>query len=240
MTMTPYEIISIDRGSWRIEDTIVRAFLFEGRDRALLVDTTTGSGDLVAAVRSLTEKPVILVNTHADEDHLGCDGQFPRPHTHPAECAYYAEMSRPGFARPAPLQDGEVIDLGGRSFQVILIPGHTYGSIALLDRERRVLVGGDTVSASPVFIFGRMRNLAAFQVSLRRLWARRDEFDVIYPSHGPFPIGPKQIENELRCAGRLERGELEPLEPPFPLPARMFRSDGAGFYAVTEELPPRP
>ena len=233
--MSPYEVILIDESSWRIEDKIVRAFLFEGTDRAMLVDTTTGSGDLAAAVRALTTKPVLLVNTHADDDHIGCNGQFDLAYMHPAEFAYYAEMRRPGFAPPAPLQDGEIIDLGGRRFEVILIPGHTYGSIALLERERRVLVGGDAVSSTPVFIFWRMRNLAAFQVSLRRLRSRWDEFDVVYPSHGVFPIHKKQIDNELQCAARLERGELAPMEPPFSLPAKMFRSDDAGFYATAEQ-----
>ena len=231
MKINNYEVVAIDSASWRIEDRIVRAFLFAGTQRALLVDSTTGSGDLAAVVSSLTSLPLMLVNTHADEDHIGCNHQFSRAYMHPAEFAYYSEMRKPGDASPFPLQDGEIIDLGNRSFEVILIPGHTYGSIALLDREHRILVSGDAVSSTPVFIFGRMRNLEAFQVSLCRLKARQDEFDLIYPSHGNFPIDKEQIDNELRCAQRLQRGELNPMEPPFPMPAKMYRSDDAGFYS---------
>lgn len=226
-----YEVIQIDSSSWRIEDTKVRAFLFTGTEKALLVDSTTGSGDLAAVVRELTSLPVMLVNTHADEDHIGCNTQFSETHMHPAEFAYYAEMRKPGSARPLPLQDGEVIDIGGRQFETILIPGHTYGSIALLDRANRLLVSGDAISSTPVFIFGRMRNLEAFQVSLRRLQSMGDAFDIVYPSHGVFPIRKNQIDNELACADRLQRGELAPMEPPFPMPAKMYRSDDAGFYS---------
>ena len=236
MKLDAYEIIPIDEHTWRIEDFKVRAFLFEGTEKAMLVDSTRGSGDLAAVVRELTKLPVMLVNTHADEDHIGCNTQFREAYLHPAEFAYYAEMRKPGSARPRPLQDGEVIDLGGRRFEVILIPGHTYGSIALLDRAGRVLVGGDAISSTPVFIFGRMRNLEAFQVSLHRLQDLGDAFDTVYPSHGEFPVPREQIANELACADRLQRGELSPMEPPFPMPAKMYRSDNAGFYSFEIEL----
>lgn len=229
MKIGKYEVIEINKNTWRIEGDIVRAFLFAGRERALLVDSTTGGGNLREVVSGLTPLPVMLVNTHADDDHIGCNGQFERAYMHPAEYAYYAEMKKPGFAEPAPLWEGEVIDLGGRSFEVILLPGHTYGSIALLDRENRVLVCGDCVSTTPVFIFGRMRSLSAFTESLKRLEERAGDFELIYPSHGEFPLGREQIDSELRCAARLAAGELEPMEPPFPVPAKMYCSDGAAF-----------
>ena len=71
-----YEILQIDETSWRIETDIVRAFLFVGTERALLVDTTNFPGKLDEAVRSLTDKPVMLVNPHADEDHISANDRF--------------------------------------------------------------------------------------------------------------------------------------------------------------------
>lgn len=227
-----YEIIPINETSWRIETDIVRAFLFTGTERALLVDTTNYAGGLDEAVRSLTDKPVTLVNTHADADHISANDRFPAAWMHPAEYAYYAQMRRDGYAAPQPLQDGDIIDLGGRRFEVILVPGHTFGSIALLDREGGILVGGDSISDTPVFIFGEMRNLDAYTVSLNRLASRADEFDLIYPSHGSFPLDKGQIARLLSCAEKLRRGELAPQEPPFPMPAKMYCADGAGFYAI--------
>ena len=84
MRLDHYDVIPIDSGSWRIEDSIVRAFLFVGASRELLVDSTTGAGDLAAVVKQLTDLPVTLVNTHADEDHIGFNHQFPLAYMLPA------------------------------------------------------------------------------------------------------------------------------------------------------------
>ncbi len=235
MKKAPYEVIGIGPDSWRIEDSIVRAFLFAGRERALLVDSTTGAGDLAALVKGLTSLPVLLVNTHADEDHIGCNSQFPHAWMHPAEFAHYARMGKPGAAAPMPLQDGEVLDLGGRRFQVVLIPGHTCGGIALLNPAERFLICGDAVSSRPVFLFGSERNPDAYQASLHRLKELSGDFDLLYPSHGEFPLGKEQLDRQAACLERLRRGELTPMEPPFPMPARMYQSDGAGFYFREDE-----
>lgn len=47
-----------------------------------------------------------------------------------------------------PLKDGEVIDLGSRSFEVILTPGHIDGHISLLNRAERTLLPGDVIQVN--------------------------------------------------------------------------------------------
>ena len=140
------EAITINENSWYFSGAVGRAFLFRGEKAALLVDTTNGPGDLKGEVEKLVGKlPVILVNTHADSDHIGCNDQFEKTRMHPSEFAYYTCKCKMGYAVPVPVQDGEKIDIGGRIFEVILVPGHTYGSIVLLNRKERILVGGDTI-----------------------------------------------------------------------------------------------
>jgi len=232
-----YEAVQMDSNGWRIEDGVFRAFLFIGEKKALLVDTTNGPGNLKAAVESLTKLPIILVNTHADGDHIGCNGQFEETLMHPAEFAYYAIKSKEGDAIPKPILDGEIIDIGGRQFEIIFMPGHTCGSIVLLDRKSRILIGGDTI-LDHVFIFGQFRNLRAIISSLEHLkneyW---DAFDTIYASHFAPQIDKEFILKELACAKAHLEGKLEgvdpgpiPLEPPDFRPAKMYQMDGAAFF----------
>ena len=44
-----------------------------------------------------------------------------------------------------PVHEGDVIDLGDRPLRIIDIPGHTPGSIAIIDEKNRILVSGDSV-----------------------------------------------------------------------------------------------
>jgi glyoxylase-like metal-dependent hydrolase (beta-lactamase superfamily II) len=56
------------------EGTIVNLVI--GRDKAALIDTGCGIGNLRQAVEAVTDKPVIVVNTHTHLDHLGGNRQF--------------------------------------------------------------------------------------------------------------------------------------------------------------------
>ena len=226
----PLEAVKIDDGTYSIEDNGVRCLLIIGSERALLVDTGFGTaGGLRAIVESLTDKPVILVNSHADGDHIGGNNEFDAAHMHPSEMPYYFQNAKPG-AQVVPLWDGDVINLGKRSFEVILIPGHTPGSIALLDRENRFIISGDSISAGPVFMFGEARNIHAYIASMEKLLDMSGAFNNIYPAHGPFPIESVYIKKALTAANKLLAGELTPEEPPFPVPAKMYMHDGTGFF----------
>ena len=237
MNEKPYlEAVKIDERTYRIEDNsippCVRCFLFIGDESALLVDSCTGqSGSLKAVVDSLTDKPVILLNTHADFDHIGGNAEFGPAHMHHAEKEHYF-MSMDKNSEIQPLWGNSEIDIGGRCFEVLFIPGHTPGSVALLDRENRILVIGDSVATVPVFMFGEMRNFHAYIESMKMLALlhKRGVFDTIYPSHGPFPVPGSQVEKMIVAAQKLQAGELEPMEPPFELPAKVYQHDGAAFF----------
>ncbi|MDR0813668.1 MAG: MBL fold metallo-hydrolase [Oscillospiraceae bacterium] len=226
-----YEVVSIGDRAWRIEDEMVRCFLFEGTSAALLVDTGVSGGALCELVDSLTDKPIYLVNTHADADHIGANAQFKRTHMFPAEFMYYAQ-NEVSYKTPAlPLWDGEDIDIGGRRFEIIVIPGHTYGSIALLDRANRLLIAGDSISATPIFLFGAQRSLPAFIASMEKLTRLASAFDTILPSHGDCPVPASQLGAVKATAEALARGELTPQDPPFPLPAKLYTDGAAAFFA---------
>ena len=197
------QIIQIDRDSWRIEDSGVRFFLLTGRERALLVDSGRSVHNARDLAASLTKLPIALLNTHGDMDHVGSNEQFEEFYMHPDEEPNYRRGERGG--RILPIREGDVLDLGGRELEVIHLPGHTPGSIALLDRSRRVLISGDPIQDGRIFMFGRFRNMENYVRSLEHLQAWRDRFDEIWPSHGSFPVSPELID-------LLRSGALQVLE----------------------------
>ena len=195
---TNTEIISIGTNAWAIQEPNVRSFLFAGEERALLIDSGCGIQDMRSIVESLTGLPIILVNTHADTDHIACNKQFNMVYMHPAEYAYYHRI----VMRNDPIQaiwDRDIIELGGRRFQCILTPGHTPGSITFLDEENRILVGGDGVQNGSIFLFGLLgaeRDLLAYLHSLERLKKLSGRFDWVYPSHADLRV-PSSIISKL-------------------------------------------
>lgn len=207
MTKQPYETHSLPDGTIRIEEGGVRSFLVPGREKALLIDTGFGTGDLRALCQSLTELPIILVNTHADRDHLGCNGQFETAYLHEDDWAR-ARRSLPKDYPFQPVTEGTVFDLGGRRLEVLHIPGHTPGSIALLDRDNRILFGGDTVQEGPIYMFGEGRNMEQFRDSIQKLLGMQDLFDSIYPSHHSIPVRSDLLPVLFAGAEKALEGQL--------------------------------
>jgi hydroxyacylglutathione hydrolase len=81
------------------------------------------------------------------------------------------------------LNGGEELELGGIRWEVMNIPGHSPGSIALYDRQRRILIPGDVVYAD--YAIGRFdlygASGAEHKESLFRLGEL--EVDILLPGH---------------------------------------------------------
>ena len=80
------------------------------------------------------------------------------------------------------LADGDVVDLGDRTFEVLHVPGHTAGSIALWDAGDGLLFTGDTAALDDPL---SAEDEEAFAASLRRL--RELPVDLVCAGHSrPF------------------------------------------------------
>ena len=216
---------------WIFEEDGVRSFLFEGTKRAMLVDTGFGTLPLRELAAELTSLPVFVVNTHADRDHTGRNREFSPIYMHPAEMDRYQNSLPEGCSMENvhPLWEGGIIDLGHWRFEVVLTPGHTPGSVMLLERDKRMLISGDTVQDGMIFMFGPGRNMPAFQSSLRRVMGLADAIDTIWPSHGGYPLKPDIIPGILRNARELLGGKLPVQEPPRPMPCKLYTGDTVSF-----------
>lgn len=199
------EILKIDERTWRFEDGGVRFFLLCGEERAMLIDTGMNAPDARALAESLTDLPLSLLNTHADPDHISGNGAFESVYMSPAEEANY--RAHGGAGTLVPVGEGDCIDLGGRPLTVIDNPGHTPGSIAVLDETRRVLYSGDSIQSGNIFMFGGHRDLHLYARSLERLSAYDGRYDRIYPCHADFPVYPELVGKLLEGARSILAGE---------------------------------
>jgi len=226
--MEPYTISELYPHFFVIEEGGVRCFLIAAQDKALLIDTGYGKGDLRAEVERLTAAPVTVVQTHADGDHTGCTHQFTDILMHPSEMDYCGAR---GLELPhiRPMWEGEVLRAGDYAFRVILIPGHTPGSIALLEEGKRFLISGDSVQAGAAFLFGPGRNLNAYQASLKKLQDVRCAFDTVLPSHGPLPIPSDILDDLEEGMAAFRAGLLTGSDPGRNLPCKLYAHKRARF-----------
>ena len=223
--------IKISEHFWIIEENGVRSFLFEGDRKAMLIDIGFGTLPIRELVAELTDLPVFLVNTHTDKDHTGCNKDFKPIYMHPAEMDHYKNILPKGCCMEDvyPLWERDIIDLGSWQFEVILTPGHTPGSIMLLERKKRMLISGDSIQDGDIFMFGAGRNIQAFQNSLQKVSAIADTFDSIWPSHGSYPLTADIIPGILQGAQDMLAGKLLEQEPPWSMPCKKYVCDVASF-----------
>ena len=229
--MLKYSKTKLAEDFYCIDQEYVRCFLVLGEKEGLLVDTGVG-GDLRAYVEEITGLPIKVIFTHADGDHVGAAEQFEKRLMHPSEFDYYRRKNTDPLPME-PVWEGDILDLGSYRFEVILIPGHTPGSIALLEREKRFLIGGDSIqTGGNIFMFGEGRNFEAFRASMRKLEGLIGDFDKIYSSHHDLIVKPEAIKKLYTGAGKvmekLVKGTPESLHN---REINSYETDGVAFYA---------
>jgi glyoxylase-like metal-dependent hydrolase (beta-lactamase superfamily II) len=106
------------------------------------------------------------------------------------------------------LKDGDRIELGGVTLEVVHTPGHTQGSICLYDRERKILFSGDALQGTTAFVkefgpvTGLYTDLDAYIRSIQRLLNL--DIDLILPRH-PDRIKNSNVRKELEnCLERVD------------------------------------
>ena len=193
-------------------------YLVTGEKRALLIDTLNGEEDLKQIVSELTKLPVTVVNTHGHGDHILGNVFFEEAYLHPADWALHdahfsfpqtvAELQKKGLkpCKLLPLKEDAVFDLGGLTLEVVPIPGHTAGSVALLLREHKMLFTGDALNGHLWMQLDESLSMETLKRSLEIVIDKyRKDFDFVLTGHGKGP-------EDASLADELAEGVIDLLD----------------------------
>ncbi len=212
-------------------------WVIDGPEKALVIDTSFGLGDLKSLIEELIGegKEYYVTNTHAHFDHAYGNFQFDKVYCHEHEAPLLKSKMNPhiwdylfdengkgnwaDFPREdivpfreyeiVGVPDGYIFDLGeGYEVELVYLPGHSPGHAGFLDKHNRIFFPGDdccfgAVGAGggprPGMEYGECCTIEAMTIELRKVVARMDEFDTLFPSHGPVDTGPIMLVSLLEA-----------------------------------------
>lgn len=227
-----YMAWKVDSRTWVINfmNGTENMYLLEGAEKALLIDTGYGVGNLRAFIEKLTDKPIIVTNTHFHPDHSAGNGEF--------ECVYvsagwetdapsvFGEGAVPFDLKKLPYPDyekkiigeGYIFDLGGRKVEVLDVkPAHCNSSLFFLDRDHRMLFTGDEYESAQTLMFDNSNNPdAPYEVKERldnlkenaeKLIRLSDSYDLVFPNHNGCPIAKEYLTHYVELVDAIYSGE---------------------------------
>lgn len=206
----------------------------QGREADLVIDFGMGLASLSASLQRNASRPLLAVATHVHVDHVGSFHEFDERLGHRLEAEAFAaapdsstlahmfrdlphpvsRLPAPGWApedftvRSAPLtrvlEEGDAIDIGDFSFRVLHLPGHSPGSIGLLDEDNGILFSGDAVYPGTLVDDIPGADIERYIETMRRLMALR--VDTVFGGHN-HPVSGEEMRAiaaryvETRAAG---------------------------------------
>ncbi len=218
------------KGTWFINfmNGSENMYLLEGSERALLIDTGYGTGTLRAFVEGLTDKPLLVANTHYHPDHAAGNGEFEEVYMSsgaPVD-ALSIGANTPFDLKALPHPDyrkrfigeGYVFDLGDREvFVYDALPAHCNSSLFFYDKKEKLFFCGDEFDAGQVMLFdnsgnpdapyevgGRLDNL--YQ-NAKRIKGMENRIEMLLPNHNGYPISMEYIDDFMGLVCHIYAGD---------------------------------
>lgn len=195
----------------------VHSYLLIGRNKALLIDTGLGIGNIKKEVQKLTKLPVIVVTTHIHWDHIGGHHLFDTIYVYKDELDWLRNgigipinvikkniMEEP-FTKKPPiefsidnykiyngepkriLKDNDIIDIGQRKLRIIHTPGHSPGHICIFEEERGYLYTGDLIYRGTLYAFYPTTDPVLFKKSVDKI-SKLKGIARLLPAHNDINI----------------------------------------------------
>ena len=220
---------------FQIQETI--SHLIVGSKRALMFDTGIGVLPIRPVVERITDLPVTVINSHTPYDHIGGNWEFdsilaldtPYTKANMAGRPYEQiaiDFVPDAFCRGVPdgvdlpsvrskpwqaeslITDAEVIDLGGRSLEVIHVPGHTPDALVLHDAENGLLFTGDTWYDASLWLFSAETSLSDYEKSIEKLAEVEETTDYLLGAHNSARVDAGRLALVDQALKQIRSGEL--------------------------------
>lgn len=238
-----FQAEQIAEGTWLVRSDGDFSYVLEGDNEALVIDSGYGCGDIRAFCQTLTEKPIYnIANTHHHFDHTANNGRFDCAYmsadTYPLATVPFPSFEGINFPKDYPVKligDGDTIELGNRTLEVLEVPDHAEGSLIYLDRRTRILFSGDEFMSMGKSLNGSVAHWAA---CLEKMKPWKGSFDVMYGGTGRLEIDV--LDKMWAGCQRILAGE-EGTRDVAAGPARTYVPDPEGLgRVIVERFLPRP
>jgi len=212
------EIHYIKPGHFRIEDYFnSSAYLIEGKEKALLIDTGMGETDLLSVVKSLTRLPIEVAITHPHFDHIYHANKFDKIYLHKNDINnlgdYYHANSNlfidkvlPSIEKFVPIEDGSFIDIGGVVFETVEFSGHTKNSVIFIDKANKVIYSGDAIGSGYIVLI--ICNESEMLQNITELYNSISLFKSRLPDFTDFSWFGGHFIQENSCDRRMQQDYL--------------------------------
>ncbi len=219
----------LDSATWIINfmNGSQNMYLLEGEDKALLIDTGWGAGNLKAYVQKLTDKPLLVANTHYHPDHAAGNGEFKSVYLSKTYALDEASMAGVPFditKLPHPdyekicVGSGDFIDLGGRRIEIIEArPAHSNSTLFFFDESHGMFFSGDDYESTQVLMYTGDNNpslkfdirerLDNLKQNALDILARKDSIRYLLPNHNGAPIAMDYIDDFIGLVDHIYSGD---------------------------------
>jgi glyoxylase-like metal-dependent hydrolase (beta-lactamase superfamily II) len=254
-------------GLWNIESEKIDSFyLIAGEEKGLVIDTGMGRKPVLPLLRELTALPLEAAFTHVHGDHCYHADEFDRRYLCPREApllpVFVQKMMPEKPFRMAdflPLDEGDVLSLGGNDIEVLRLAGHTPGSLVFVDHAHRCLFTGDAIGSGIgvlMSIFGALplwqyqKELTAFRRKIVPYEGyamygghRAQETEEVDGAFRYHPLCADTVDEMIELCEKLLRGDALPFEarrsPWVNEPVRYYRYGSAGMWITESQISAR-
>ena len=234
--MSYFKIFKINDNLYQFKDALGSlCTLLIGSEKALVLDTCYGIGDLKEEIRKVTNLPLVVVNSHGHMDHSCGNFQFDEVLIHSKdlelakkhnsiewrkrniESAKKANVLPISFDEDKYLKQREgnliLIDdvnefsLGDLTIEVLPAFGHTQGSIALYCKELKLMIVSDAICQYVWIFLEESTTVKEYVETVENIL--KVDFDSFIVGHVPGLLPKEEMVKYYECAKNIDLSKSE-------------------------------